>query len=287
MSNSRSCNKGFKLFGVQIDVGNNADGGNESSSIRRTKSLGNLNVRKGESKGIETSGYISDGLFHQSTKIHERRKGSPWTEDEHRLFLAGLEKLGKGDWKGISRNFVQTRNSTQIASHAQKYFIRIASEKKVRRSSIFDIPGSSNRDAAESSQHASSTVVDKKQIGEVKGQESIQAPVMTPERPPLSPVTRREIPDLRNKAYMQIVPSYNQAFPASTVRPTVSWVPVMNFSSHNGVFLPGFHGNLANYANFVPPRSTVTLKESIQTGLSQTQATKNDELSLNICNLAL
>ncbi|KAG6780436.1 hypothetical protein POTOM_013294 [Populus tomentosa] len=32
----------------------------------------------------------------------------PWTEDEHRLFLIGLQKLGKGDWRGIARNFVAT-----------------------------------------------------------------------------------------------------------------------------------------------------------------------------------
>ncbi|KAG6489742.1 hypothetical protein ZIOFF_051019 [Zingiber officinale] len=32
--------------------------------------------------------------------------GTPWTEEEHRMFLLGLQKLGKGDWRGISRNFV-------------------------------------------------------------------------------------------------------------------------------------------------------------------------------------
>lgn len=64
----------------------------------------------------------------------------PWTEDEHRLFLIGLQKLGKGDWRGISRNFVQTRTPTQVASHAQKYFIRQSNmNKRKRRSSLFDI----------------------------------------------------------------------------------------------------------------------------------------------------
>ncbi|KAG6515952.1 hypothetical protein ZIOFF_026401 [Zingiber officinale] len=70
----------------------------------------------------------------------ERKKGVPWTEEEHKRFLLGLKKYGKGDWRNISRNFVITRTPTQVASHAQKYFIRLNSGgKDKRRSSIHDI----------------------------------------------------------------------------------------------------------------------------------------------------
>lgn len=52
----------------------------------------------------------------------------------------GLKKHGKGDWRNISRNFVFTRNPTQVASHAQKYYNRLNSGgKDKRRSSIHDI----------------------------------------------------------------------------------------------------------------------------------------------------
>ena len=66
--------------------------------------------------------------------------GKPWTEEEHRLFLIGLQKLGKGDWRGIARNYVVSRTPTQVASHAQKYFIRQSNAtRRKRRSSLFDM----------------------------------------------------------------------------------------------------------------------------------------------------
>lgn len=83
----------------------------------------------------------------------ERRKGIPWSEEEHRLFLLGLAKFGKGDWRSISRNFVISRTPTQVASHAQKYFIRLNSiNKDKRRSSIHDITSVNNGDAAQQGQ---------------------------------------------------------------------------------------------------------------------------------------
>nr|GEY61672.1 transcription factor MYB1R1-like [Tanacetum cinerariifolium] len=70
--------------------------------------------------------------------------GVTWTEEEHRSFLIGLEKLGKSDWRGISKNYVPSRTPTQVASHAQKYFNRMHAkqEKGKRRSSLFDMPSS-------------------------------------------------------------------------------------------------------------------------------------------------
>ncbi|KAK3033226.1 hypothetical protein RJ639_033106 [Escallonia herrerae] len=147
--NSRTCNgKGgcFKLFGVKINVNEKEDDQSpekkDESIIRKSKSMGNLQACSHEHNHVD-AGYLSDGLIQseRGKAAHERKKGVPWTEDEHRSFLAGLKKLGKGDWRGISKQYVSTRTPTQVASHAQKYFIRMAAtERKKRRSSLFDMP---------------------------------------------------------------------------------------------------------------------------------------------------
>ncbi|KAE9607433.1 hypothetical protein Lal_00026729 [Lupinus albus] len=138
--NSRTCpNRGVKLFGVRLTDG----------SIRKSASMGNLNhyaSSGGPLIGAETTDHGVDGYASEdfvtgsSSNSRERKKGVPWTEEEHRMFLLGLQKLGKGDWRGIARNYVISRTPTQVASHAQKYFIRQSNlSRRKRRSSLFDI----------------------------------------------------------------------------------------------------------------------------------------------------
>ncbi|MTV28270.1 Myb family transcription factor, partial [Nitriliruptoraceae bacterium ZYF776] len=166
---------GLRLFGVQLDSPHSmvmkkclsmdcfpsssplpasASHSPSSSSLSSSRvSLNDLNSEKNVSVG-----YLSDGLI---ARAQERKKGLPWSEDEHRRFLIGLEKLGKGDWRGISRNFVTTRTPTQVASHAQKYFLRQASlVKKKRRSSLFDlVKGNHNKNAPLENQEKSYNVM--------------------------------------------------------------------------------------------------------------------------------
>ncbi|PON97714.1 GAMYB transcription factor [Trema orientale] len=157
--NSRTCpNRGVKLFGVRLTDG----------SIRKSASMGNLSHYAGSGSGAlhngsnvpgspgETpdhgaaaDGYASEDFVPgSSSSCRERKKGVPWTEEEHRMFLLGLQKLGKGDWRGIARNYVISRTPTQVASHAQKYFIRQTNvSRRKRRSSLFDIVADESADA--------------------------------------------------------------------------------------------------------------------------------------------
>ncbi|GJN18456.1 hypothetical protein PR202_gb05621 [Eleusine coracana subsp. coracana] len=151
---------GLRLFGVQVHVG----AGAATSMMKKSYSMDCLQLVAAATtapgcslvspsssssssmllsieEGLEraaTNGYLSDGPH--GRVVQERKKGVPWSEEEHRQFLVGLEKLGKGDWRGISRSYVTTRTPTQVASHAQKFFLRQSSMgKKKRRSSLFDM----------------------------------------------------------------------------------------------------------------------------------------------------
>lgn len=85
--------------------------------------------------------------------VRSNTKAVPWTSDEHANFVRGVKKLGKGRWATISKEFVPSRTPTQVASHAQKYFIRLAKkeENKKIRKSIFDTTVNVDADAEHSS----------------------------------------------------------------------------------------------------------------------------------------
>ncbi|XP_077217279.1 transcription factor MYBS3-like [Tasmannia lanceolata] len=143
--NSRTCRGnigGLRLFGVQLDLDSplkKSFSVESLSSASSSSSSSSSRVSVDDTSDKVSNGYLSDGLI---GRVQERKKGVPWTEEEHRTFLVGLEKLGKGDWRGISRNFVITRTPTQVASHAQKYFLRQTTLSKTkRRSSLFDMVG--------------------------------------------------------------------------------------------------------------------------------------------------
>ncbi|XP_042439373.1 transcription factor MYBS2-like isoform X1 [Zingiber officinale] len=123
--------KVVKLFGVSILAGGREVDGMTEEATKKCSGNGNLSSCAAE---IPSPAAGSDSGFHQpGGRRRRQRAGIPWSEEEHKAFLAGLEKLGKGDWKGISREFVTTRTPAQVASHAQKYFLRQKKPSKLKR----------------------------------------------------------------------------------------------------------------------------------------------------------
>ncbi|CAN7063744.1 unnamed protein product [Brassica oleracea var. botrytis] len=137
------------LFGVRVVVDpmrkcvslNNLSDYEKSSPEEDIPKIGE---DKNEPDAITAAGYASANdavqIPSSSRGNRERKRGIAWTESEHKRFLLGLQRVGKGDWKGISRDFVKSRTPTQVASHAQKYFLRRTNlNRRRRRSSLFDI----------------------------------------------------------------------------------------------------------------------------------------------------
>jgi len=60
-----------------------------------------------------------------------------WNEDEHQRFLEGLSKYGPKSVKAISV-LVQTRTPTQVRTHAQKYFQKLARTRTSSKGSASD-----------------------------------------------------------------------------------------------------------------------------------------------------
>ena len=57
-----------------------------------------------------------------------------WSDDEHKKFLKGIIEYGN-KWKKI-QNIIITRSSTQARSHAQKFFLRIKNDLKLKKNNI-------------------------------------------------------------------------------------------------------------------------------------------------------
>ncbi|XP_066376755.1 transcription factor MYBS3-like [Miscanthus floridulus] len=216
--NSRTCpNRGVKIFGVRLTDG---------SAIRKCASMGNLSLLSAGSTSGGASpadgpdladggggGYASDDFVQGSSSAsRERKKGVPWTEEEHRRFLLGLQKLGKGDWRGISRNFVVSRTPTQVASHAQKYFIRQSNmSRRKRRSSLFDMVPDESMD-----------------LPPLPGSQEPETSVLN--QPPLPPPVEEEVESMESDTSAVAESSAASALMPESLQPTYPMIVPAYFS---------------------------------------------------------
>ncbi|KAI3851380.1 hypothetical protein MKW92_009811 [Papaver armeniacum] len=213
---------GFMLFGIRVLT---------EGSFRKSVSLNNLSqyeqlphelaAADQEQNVVDhhvlATGYVSDDV---AARSRERKRGVPWTEEEHKLFLLGLQKVGKGDWRGISRNFVKTRTPTQVASHAQKYFLRRTNlNRRRRRSSLFDITTDTFMGDEESS-----TIIHQEEMnklvtqatGNLQVQEAASSKIIRPK--PVLPIPPHNL----NLNKSTVNPSSSLSLALSTSPPTTS-----------------------------------------------------------------
>mmetsp|Transcript_11110 Transcript_11110/g.34062 ORF Transcript_11110/g.34062 Transcript_11110/m.34062 type:complete len:286 (+) Transcript_11110:433-1290(+) len=87
----------------------------------------------------------------QSSKTPKRY----WGADEHQRFLEGLQRYGK-DMNAVARH-VGTRSATQVRTHAQKHFLRMAKLRKghkMRSMSETDLVGLAIHEALDKSEQS-------------------------------------------------------------------------------------------------------------------------------------
>ena len=89
-----------------------------------------------ESSIVTTTGSRGPSPFEMvstpTTCVAEKRSGEEkvgrWTEEEHEIFLHGLQLHGK-QWKTIA-TMIGTRTVVQVRTHAQKYFQKLERKNK-------------------------------------------------------------------------------------------------------------------------------------------------------------
>eukprot|EP00511_Aplanochytrium_stocchinoi_P005909 CAMPEP_0204842726 /NCGR_PEP_ID=MMETSP1346-20131115/47560_1 /ASSEMBLY_ACC=CAM_ASM_000771 /TAXON_ID=215587 /ORGANISM="Aplanochytrium stocchinoi, Strain GSBS06" /LENGTH=264 /DNA_ID=CAMNT_0051981743 /DNA_START=272 /DNA_END=1062 /DNA_ORIENTATION=+ len=92
-----------------------------SPQKKRTKK-----VTKKENDSNKTNANANGNGNDGNTKKFTPRR---WTDDEEKLFLEGLELHGR-DWRKISEHMDGSRDHKNVASHAQKHFIKLYRDDK-------------------------------------------------------------------------------------------------------------------------------------------------------------
>jgi SHAQKYF class myb-like DNA-binding protein len=96
------------------------------SSPKRTKNMSlKVGSRDEEHMNAKSTGPV--GVIDEETTEQTKFLTGKWSEEEHEQFLRGLNEFGH-QWSLIARYYVKTRERSQIASHAQKYFKKLQGE---------------------------------------------------------------------------------------------------------------------------------------------------------------
>ena len=94
-----------------------------------TNSL-NLEMKKINTIKINSNQINNQQIKNKNTEINNNNHSDGrWNSDEHKRFIKGCLLYGN-NWKKVE-GYVQTRTSTQIRSHAQKFLIKLKKKYKI------------------------------------------------------------------------------------------------------------------------------------------------------------
>eukprot|EP00960_Hanusia_phi_P067703 766683-Hanusia_phi.AAC.3 len=108
-----------------------AAGGEQNRNISEdvSKALSSIGVLQQEPSNGDSSPVSKDckGLEYTKSSGKDKKDGQPrfWTADEHKRFLEAVRMYGYGNARQIAA-YVQTRNITQVRTHAQKYILKLS-----------------------------------------------------------------------------------------------------------------------------------------------------------------
>ncbi|XP_059281277.1 probable transcription factor At5g61620 [Lycium ferocissimum] len=208
--------------------------------------------------GVKISTTASNTAMSKKDYGRKIKKGIKWTEDEQRAFLKGLELHGKGNWAKICKDFLPNRTSTQIASHAQKYFMRLdaSNERKNRKKpSVFDVHLEKSMNLEEITQDTTAnTVVSEHAIA--PGENNQERDKETP----IAAISTSQVPSY--------LPNYMMKVPTHNVLP-LTWVYMYPYGQ--------YHHHNVHYAS---TSASATTFDKPLSGISSSSSKDNLELTL-------
>mmetsp|Transcript_38902 Transcript_38902/g.122564 ORF Transcript_38902/g.122564 Transcript_38902/m.122564 type:complete len:526 (-) Transcript_38902:1434-3011(-) len=100
---------------------------NNASEMAKAVSMGMLKQEPSNGDSSPSSKDCKGSDLTKSLGKDSKKDGQPrfWTADEHRRFLEAVRMYGYGNARQIAA-YVQTRNITQVRTHAQKYILKLS-----------------------------------------------------------------------------------------------------------------------------------------------------------------
>lgn len=102
----------------------------ETNLYKKNKELNTFNVNFRLDNHIQNSGFSNKKFFSLKCRKNKMFNHGRWTDKEHRNFIEAIIKYGN-NWTMI-RQKILTRSASQARSHAQKCFLRLKKDFKIK-----------------------------------------------------------------------------------------------------------------------------------------------------------